>query len=204
MKFEEKIVKYFNLIYKKNLTTSSGGNISLRVGNKIFISPTGINKSLLTPSDIAIYDIETKEIINNKNPSCELQMHLAIYNKRKNINAIIHAHSEFVTIFSVIEEELKIHLLSEAFIILKNLKYVDYFRPSSAELAQEVAKLSSETDFLILRNHGAIYLGSNLEDCFHKLEVSENLAKIQYRIINRNDVKYLSKSEINDLKEFFH
>ena len=198
------IVEYFKLIYNKGLTTSSGGNISIKNDDILLVSPTGKNKGKLTANDIVEWDLQKQVSLNNNQPTCEIQMHTKIYEARSEVKTIIHAHPEFVSIFSVIEEKLRLDLMSEAFIFLKNIEYVDYEMPSSVELANKVGEAAKKSDVLMLRNHGVIVMGNDIEECFHKIEIIEHLAKIQFRIMGRSDICYLNEHDMNNIERKFH
>jgi L-fuculose-phosphate aldolase len=149
-------------------------------------------------------DFTTGKLLNNNRPTCEINMHLGIYKNRPDVKTIFHAHPIYTSVFSVLDTPLDLRLLSEAFIFLKKISYVDYAMPSSQELANKVSEKAKEANVLILRNHGAVVLGSNCEECFHKLEVLETLARIQYLILGRKDVHFISDDEMKRITENFH
>ncbi len=190
---KQEIIEFFKRLYNKNLTTSSGGNISILKDNLIYISPTEKDKALLKKEDIAVVDFKTGQLLSGLRPTSEIQMHLEIYKERKDIRTIIHAHPFYSTLFSVIEEPLRLDLVSEAAIFIKKINYVDYAIPGSEKLAKLSAKAIRNSDVIILRNHGVLTVGKTCIECFHKVEVLEFNAKLQYSISGRKDVNYLGK-----------
>mgnify|MGYP002627452395 CR=1 FL=1 len=94
---KQNIIKFGKLLYDKDLTSATSGNISVRLGNKIYITATGTALGFLTEKDIVEIDTNGKEFSSYQKASSEKFMHIAIYNLRKDINAIIHCHSPFST-----------------------------------------------------------------------------------------------------------
>ncbi len=88
----EQITLIMKRIYNRVLTTTSGGNLSIIDENgDIWITPTGVDKGLMKPSDIVCVKADGTIIGDNK-PSSEYPFHLAIYRERPDIRAIVHAH----------------------------------------------------------------------------------------------------------------
>jgi len=89
----EEVSEMINRLYARNLVSSVGGNVSIisREENFILITPTGLDKMSVKPSDIVKVALDGK-IIGDGVPSSETVVHLAIYKARKDINAIVHAH----------------------------------------------------------------------------------------------------------------
>ncbi len=166
-----------NKLYNRKYVVGSGGNVSIKLNNKIYITPTGKCLGFLNKNDIAIIDLENNKIIGN--PTSELQMHLKIYENRDDIKAIVHTHSIYSTALPIANKEIKL-LTPESKIFLKELSYVNYFKAGSIELANEVSK--KKNDVIILKNHGIVCLGKNLMEAYLKTEVMEETSKLNYII----------------------
>jgi L-fuculose-phosphate aldolase len=160
-------------LYDRKYVVGSGGNVSVREGDKIYLTPTGSILGFLKEDDIAEMDLEGN-IIKGK-PTSERNLHLMIYRKREDINAIIHTHSLISTFLSTIDKEIEL-LTPEGEIFLKKIGYVDYFEAGSLKLAEETAK--RDEDIIILKNHGVVCLGKDLIDAYIKIEVLEEQAKL--------------------------
>ena len=200
---KSEIISFFKRMYQKNLTTASGGNISILVDGLLYISPTGKDKAFLEEEDISVIEFESGKLLFGLKPTSEILMHRKIYETRKDVKTIVHAHPFYSTLFSVIDEPIRIDLVSEAAIFIKKINYVDYAVPGSEKLANLVAKTITDSDVLILRNHGALAVGENCMDCFHKIEVLEFNAKLQYLISGRNDINFLKDKDLKEIREIF-
>ncbi|ACV23957.1 L-fuculose phosphate aldolase [Methanocaldococcus fervens] len=160
-------------LYERKYVVGSGGNVSVREGNRVYLTPTGSILGFLKEDDIAEMDLDGN-IIKGK-PTSEKNLHLMIYRKRDDVNAIIHTHSLVSTFLSTINKEIDL-LTPEGKIFLKRIGYVDYFEAGSLKLAEETAK--RDEDVIILKNHGVVCLGKDLIDAYVKVEVLEEQAKL--------------------------
>ncbi len=169
----EEFLKICRLLYDRKYVVGSGGNVSIKKGDKIYITPTGSILGLLEKEDIAIINLNGEVIKGN--PSSERYLHLEIYKKREDVNAIIHTHSLISTYLSLIDKKIEL-LTPEGEIFLKNVGYVDYYPPGSYELAKKVAEKTE--DCIILKKHGVVCLGKTLKEAYIKVEVLEEQAKL--------------------------
>ena len=96
---KETIIKNYKLLLQKGMNLGSEGNISVKFKEKVFITPSGVDIKNLKIENISIVDFEGN--LNNRvKPSSELDLHLLIYKKRKEINSIVHCHSDWASILS--------------------------------------------------------------------------------------------------------
>ncbi|ADG13091.1 L-fuculose phosphate aldolase [Methanocaldococcus infernus] len=166
------IIEVCKALYNRKYVVGSGGNISIREGDRIYITPTGSILGFLDWNDLAIVKLNG-EVVRGK-PSSELNLHLKIYQKREDVKAIIHTHSLLSTyIGSRREIEMKTF---EGKHFIKKISYVDFLEPGSLELAEEVSK--QDGDVIILKDHGIVALGKSLEEAYIKVEVLEEQAKL--------------------------
>ena len=101
-------------VYERRLTTSLGGNISMRLGSVMLITPSSLDKASLGDEDIAKVDIESgKNLTPCLKLSIESEMHRLIYLKRPTCKAVIHAHPVFSSLFSASEEEIRTDIIAE-------------------------------------------------------------------------------------------
>ncbi|MBA2852608.1 L-fuculose-phosphate aldolase [Methanococcus maripaludis] len=172
-------IKICRLLYDRKYVVGSGGNVSIRDGNLIYITPTGLSLGFLTKEDICIADLNGN-IIKGK-PTSELNMHLKIYQNKDLINAVVHTHSMYCTAFSALDKKLKL-VTPEAEMVVKKIAYVDYFPCGSLELAENVSECIE--DSIILKNHGIVTLGKDVTEAYIKTEVLEEVAQLNYIMNN--------------------
>ncbi|MDY4889341.1 MAG: class II aldolase/adducin family protein [Sphaerochaetaceae bacterium] len=195
-------------LYNTRLTTTSGGNISLRINDDLFcISPSGLDKSCLTPQTIAIVTMDGENLTPHLKLSIESEMHRKLLCSRKDVSAIIHAHPCWSSFFSAIED-LKINtsFIAESYFLLGQPVMIPYHRMGTDQLADEVASSLGHSNIGILENHGVITLGTTLIQAFDFIEVLENSAKmtIAAAILNGNvrlrPLDEARKRELDDMK----
>src|SRR5665811_1793493 len=107
-KSEGKDVAHFmRRLYKHGLTTTSGGNISLRLSDEIIlITPTGTDKGRMNWKEVGIVNIFGENLTPELKPTIEIEMHLSIYKKKTDVFAIIHAHPIFASLFTAIKSKI--------------------------------------------------------------------------------------------------
>ncbi len=166
-------------LYKQGLTTTSGGNISLRISDEIIvITPSATDKGRMRWKEVGILDMQGNNLTPSLKPSIESEMHLAIYRRRPEVKAIVHAHPVCASAFTAIKIRINTNLTAEARAILGKPLMVPYALMGTAELAARVAEKTSASDILLLENHGILTTGSSLLQAFDRIEVLENAAKM--------------------------
>ncbi|PKP52396.1 MAG: aldolase [Bacteroidetes bacterium HGW-Bacteroidetes-1] len=180
IKTNKKELAYFmRRLYKRGLTTTSGGNISLRISDdRILITPSQTDKGRMKSTDIGVLNINGEIIHSQLKLSMETGLHLAIYKARPDINAIVHAHPPFATSFAAAHQDINTNLLSESRAILGTPLLSSYALMGSYELSQIVAETSKKTNVILMANHGIVAVGVTLLEAFDRIEVLENCAKV--------------------------
>ena len=191
------MTKYEN--YKKNVLEASlwlsgqgyfgshrgsGGNVSMRVNETVIaITPSSVRYPELTTEDICIVDFDLSVIEENHKlkPSVESAMHSIIYKKRPDVNAIVHTHQTYGSVFSLINTPIPALFDEVAFSLGQTVDIVPYALSGSPELVNNVAgKLSNNANAYILQNHGILALGKNLDKAILHAELLEKVAHIYY------------------------
>ncbi len=195
----DQIIMVIRRIYKRGLTTTSGGNVSLLDDNgDIWVTPSAVDKGSLRPSDIMCIKKEGT-IIGRHKPSSEFPFHKAIYENRPDIRAIIHAHPPALVSFSIVHDIPNTNVIPQAKNICGPIGYATYALPGSEELGDSIANVFKE-DFMavIMENHGTVVGGTDMCDTFQRFETLEFCA---LTIINSKTVgvtKYLSDNDIDN------
>jgi len=175
---KEEIAYFMRRLYSRGLTTTSGGNISMRKENgSILITPSGLDKGRLTAETICEISADGKSLSSNRKPSIETSLHLLIYKRRGDIKAIIHSHPPWTTALSAAGKKINSNFTGESRFILGEVAKVPYALMGSEDLALAVSEAAVTTDVLLMENHGPVCLGFSLENAFNKIEVLEAAAK---------------------------
>lgn len=195
--------EFMHRLYKRGLTTTSGGNISVREDDIIAVTPSASDKGKMLAEQIGLVDIDGNITGHKFKPSIETGLHLSIYKARSDVSAVIHAHPTFCSLYSVTNEEINHRLLSETYAILGHIEYVPYYKIGSPELAEAVAEAAKKADCIIMRNHGALATGKGLLQAYDRLEVLESAAKINWlaRSFRSDSICELPPERLKELDE---
>ncbi len=166
-------------LYRRGLTTSLGGNVSMRVDGKSFlITPSGLDKSSLQGDQVAQVTMEGENLSSLK-LSIETGMHRLVYLARPDVQAIVHAHPLYASVFSALEGcPVDTRLTAEAWWQLGEVAVVPYAKMGTEDLARKVAEKSLRSDVLVMENHGVTCLGRSLLEAFEKIDVLERCCRM--------------------------
>jgi len=195
---------FMKRLYRQGLTTTSGGNISMRISDDLIaITPSATDKGRMKWKEVGLMSIFGENLIPELKPSIESEMHISVYRKNIEVKAIIHAHPLFATSFTAMKCKIDTNLTAEACAILGTPKQIPYALMGTKELAEIVSEHAVSDDILLLENHGILTTGSNLLQAFDKIEVLENAARMTLITDLVNKKRPLSKSRISEIERLF-
>jgi L-fuculose-phosphate aldolase len=199
-----RIAEIGRLMYQFRFLAATDGNISIRIGNKIVITPKGACKGKLTPDQLALIDLSGKVIRGRAQPSSEVDMHLTVYAERPEVNAVVHGHPLYATSFAAAGLELADRILPEIVLTLGKIPLAKYATPSTKEVGASIRQLIKDHDALLLENHGLLTVGKDINTAFSNLERVEHYAQIVYQakmLGGYNTLNDLQSAELFKLKE---
>jgi len=191
------IVDTISRIYKAGLTTTSGGNISIKdeEGN-IWVTPSAVDKGSLTVKDIVCVKADGN-IIGAHKPSSEFPFHKAIYDIRPDIKAIIHAHPPALVSFSIVRQIPNTNIIPQAKKICGKIAYAKYALPGSKLLGEYIAEeFKKDIMAVIMENHGTVLGGTSLQDAYIRFEALEFSARTIIGAKTIGEPVYLSDKQI--------
>jgi len=202
-KLKEKIVEVSKRLYQKDLVAGAGGNVSARIPGSpyILVTPSGICKGYLSPSDIIKVDLDGKVIEGNLKPTSETPIHAEIYKVRKDVNAVVHAHPPFCTGFACARVPLDSPIFPEIIAMVGEVATVEYVTPGTKKLAMKVAEAAKKYDAILMENHGTITLGASLEQAYQRTEVLESYAKVLLVSTLLGGPKPLPREEVQKIRK---
>lgn len=187
--------------YDRGYAFGSTGNLSIRDGDSIWITPTGKPLSGLTPASLAQVAVDGA-IRGDIRPSKEVPFHLGIYRRKAEARAIVHLHSTYAVALSclaeVTEENPMPALTPYFFMRVAPLGIVPYYRPGSAELARAIEEKASGHNCLLLRNHGLITVGADWNEAVDRAEELEETAKL-YFLLRGGSVRELTRADLDEI-----
>jgi L-fuculose-phosphate aldolase len=173
--------------FKEGLTVGPSGNVSLRTSKKattMAITRSGKKYEEMTTDDVIIVDFSSEDnkiaVKEGKfTPSSESILHSMVYKNRKNINAVVHYHGPYSTTIGLVLEELPAILDDQVFFLGGAIGVTkDYAVSGSIEMANQVIPALGKKNAVIIRNHGAIGIGKNMEYALEACHYLEKAAQI--------------------------
>lgn len=179
LKLKQKLIKYGRELFDEKLVVGSGGNISARMENSIYIKASGASLKNSTPDDYIKVDLKSgRQIDCGRRCSVELPMHLACYKARPDIGAVIHTHPVCATALAAIEEEVPLVSYELAVAMRSKICTIKYIRSGTKNLAKAVADNIKKCNGVLLKNHGALVVGNDLKEAFVRALALERACKI--------------------------
>ena len=187
----------------KGFILGLGGNASVRIEGTdyIAVTPSQREHEELAPDDICVVDFDLNPVVENGlQPSLESPMHISVYRNRLDVNAVVHTHQIFASIFSLINQPIPA-LFDEVSSRIGNVvEVVPYGLSGSRELLDNItARLNNRSYCYILQNHGALCLGTALTEAKRNAELLEKAAKIYYYALTTGKEVTTLPQDIQDL-----
>jgi len=178
------ILECGRICYERHLMTANDGNMSVRIGeNRLLITPSGLCKGRMDVGDLLLMDLngEILSVSEGRKPSSETPMHLEVFKQRPDVRAVLHAHPVFATTLTVSDSPFPVDVLPEILLTLGEVPTTRYATPSSHDDAEAIRELIKSHDALLLRQHGSLTVGVDLEAALTALERIEHVAEVFWR-----------------------
>lgn len=166
-------------LVEHGLVLARGGNVSMRDGDTVYITPRGAALDSLTPETFVPVNVRTGKSLGVEPPSTELPMHLACYRGRKDAKVVIHCHPAHAIAMSTLGIELP--AITPEFLVymgVTRLPTIAYMTPGTSTLAAAVSRRIREAPVVLLGNHGVIAVGENVERALTRVLLAEENARI--------------------------
>jgi ribulose-5-phosphate 4-epimerase/fuculose-1-phosphate aldolase len=192
--------------FARGLAFGSTGNLSVRLGGEVWITPTGASFRAISPEDLASIDLDGNARNSNK-ASKEYPFHLGCYRSAgERAQAVVHLHSTYSVALSCLETldaaEPMPAITPYYLMRVAPLAIVEYFRPGSRALGEAVAEAAKRHDCLLLRNHGLIALGGTLDEAADRAEELEETAKLHF-LLRGERTRKLTAAEREEIRETY-
>ncbi|WP_075809232.1 class II aldolase/adducin family protein [Paraclostridium sordellii] len=202
MEVREQICDICHKMWQLGWVAANDGNVSVKLDDGTFLAtPTGISKSFITPEKLVHID-ENGEVLDGPEgakPSSEIKMHLRCYKEREDVGAVVHAHPPTATGYAVAHLDMDRYTMIETVIAIGSIPVTPYGTPSTYEVPDAIAPYLQEHDVLLLENHGALTVGSDLITAYYRMETLELYAKISLTAHLLGGEKEISQKNINRL-----
>ena len=187
-------------LYAKNLVAATDGNISVRLGPGRFrCTPSGVSKGFMAVNDLIVADAKGHKITGDGKVTSEFSTHLAAYEERPEMNAVVHAHPPKALGFTIAGVSLSDCVLPEVIYTIGGIPTADYATPATPEGAVAIRELIRKCDALMMDRHGALTVGISVLDALFKMEKIEHAAESLLTARLLGNVRKLESPEIEKL-----
>lgn len=196
------LVDVCHRLYARGMVTATDGNVSVRLTNgNILATRSGVNKGMVTESDLVEVTLSGEQVSRGGKPSTELGMHVFIYQRRPDVNAVVHAHPVYATGFATARIPLDACMFPEVIVGLGAIPLAEYATPSTAEVAASLAQFVKTADAILLANHGVVTYAGDLHDAYFKMEKVEHAAHITFVATMLGGPRGLSGQDVEKLRK---
>ena len=191
-------------MWDRGWVAANDGILIRRLGEGLYlVTPAGVSKGFLSPEILLVVDREGRCVGDAPagfRPSSETSLHLECYRRRPDVGAVCHAHPPAATAFACARQGLDAPLLGEAVMTLGPVPCAPYARTGTPALPQAAGPLLETHDAILLANHGALTMGSDLEAAYWRMETLEHTAAIHLNLRVLGGGVPLSPEEVAELR----
>ena len=203
--FRKTVVRGAQEIYRKGLVEDGEGNISVRISkNEILVTPTSTKYDLLSPDLIVHMDLDGNVIGSGKIPSTEVKMHLAVYKDRPKVKCVIHNHSPYISMLSILRKSIPIIMEQQLIFLGGEVRCTEITEAHTEEMGVSALKALGKNNAAILANHGAIICGKSLDHAVRFSVILEKLAKVYWGALQIGEPMSIPEKNLQEHEKMFN
>jgi L-fuculose-phosphate aldolase len=197
---KQEIVCICRMLHRKNYLAATDGNVSVRLGDRLFTTPSGVHKGLMEADQVLTVDLEGNVVAGDGKPTSEIRMHLLAYELRPDVMAVVHAHLPYATACTLAGIDLLEPILPEVVITLGGVPTAPYATPGTEEVPESIRQFIQEYDAILLSRHGAMTVGRDVRDAYNKMEKLEHTARVVLAARLQGQLEPLPPAEVEKLR----
>lgn len=196
----ETICEIGRRLWQIGMAPANAGNLSARLdAERVLCTPTGVSKGMMAPEDLVVLDMDGNTLGPGKVTS-EAQLHLTCYRRRPEVGGVVHVHPPIATAFACTRHRLPVELLTEAVCLLGEVPTAAPAPPGSPGIPAALAPYLDHAVAFLLANHGALTLGRDVWEAFHRMEVLEHAAQVALAAHQLGEVSALPEDVLGVLE----
>ena len=174
----EKLVRYGNMLVEYGLVQGTWGNLSVMLDRDTMLcTPSGLSYDRLGPEDMVKVSISTLKYEGLHKPTSEKDMHAGIYRKYPDVNAVIHTHSKYCSVFAAASMPLQVESAERMAVLGEIIGVSKYALAGTKRITKNAVNAMKGSPGCILSHHGMIAKGRDLEDAFRNVQLIEEAAR---------------------------
>lgn len=199
----QQLVDAMRALDARGLNRGTSGNLSVRFGTGMFVTPSGVTPDRLTPDLMVFVDADGSVAPGAARPSSEWRMHMGLYQRRADAQAIVHCHARHSTILACAHREIPPLHYMVAVGGGASVPVAPYATFGSDDLADNVAATLDGRRACLMANHGLITLGSSLPVAMAIAEEIEEQAAVYCGTLAIGGPKLLDRAEMGGILDAF-
>jgi len=176
----QRFVRFCTTLYERHLVTGIGGNVAIRDGDRVLVTPTGASLRALAPDEVVVVDLDGK-VIGPGAPSKEITMHLAVLRAHPDATVACHVHgSHLITASCMLEPgDDSLPPLTPGYVYYAYpMPLVPFAVPGTPELVDMVADKIQGRRAVLLQNHGLVTVGRDIDEALNIAEEVDEAAQV--------------------------
>lgn len=202
-KLRQEVIATSRRLHQSGWVANHDGNVSVRLkGDRFLITATATSKADIDDATLLVVDAQGAILEGRKRPFSELELHLAAYKARPEVNVVLHAHPPYATAFGLAEKEIAPVSMPEVVVSLGDrIPTLPRSLPKDPAAVERLIACASERDAFVIAGNGAITLGTDLAQAFLRMELVEHYAKILHLALSFGPVPPLAAGDVQKLLE---
>ncbi len=202
---KEQILEVGRRMYKRGFVASNDGNISCKVSDDSFwTTPTGVSKGYMAEEMLVKMNLKGEVLEGTYKPSSEVKMHMRVYKEDDAVQAVVHSHAKYATLFAIANKPIESRILAEGVVQLGVVPCAKTVIPGTTDVPDSIAPYVKEYNAVLLGNHGVLTWSScGLMDAYMRMESLEYFAEmvLKAKLFFGNDVNQYTDEQIEQLIE---
>ena len=189
-------------LWQRGMVAANDGNVSIRVGDQVVCTPTGISKGFMDPFRLPVVALDGT-VLDGTAPSTEIKMHLRVYREAADIRSVVHAHPMFATMWAIIGQPIRALALPESVVTMPCIPLAPYATPSTEGVPESVAPFIHSYKACLLEHHGALTWGGDPITAYETMERLEYTSELTWRLSQAGILRELPAEEIARICQIF-
>ena len=189
---------------RKGLTEGTAGNLSMRLADgNIVITPSSVDYEAMTLDDLCVIDLDANQVAGERGPSSEKLLHLSCYKAFDDVQAVIHAHPIYATMFAVARRDIPAAIDEFAIYCGGDVKVTEYAMSGTPEVGENAVAVLGGRGAALLANHGMVAVGPSPAKALHITALVERSAQIVWGAEALGEVHHLPDSVNETFKTYY-
>lgn len=199
------VVNGAKAIFTKGLVEAGEGNVSIRIPKKdeLFITPSFNQYTSLVKDEIVRMKFDGTPLSSGKLPSTEYRLHVAIYEARPKANCVIHTHSPFATMLSVVQKKIPVIMEEQIVFIGGSVDIAEFGKAHTEEIGEKALEVMGMKNGVLLANHGVLVCARSMGHVVKLAELIEKLARIYWGALQIGEPILISEEDCQRFKKHF-